>query len=244
MARAPLALSCALALSALCGTATAQESPIFGAFELKFGGYTPSELDGGVPQDASFDRFFGGESLFISELEIDVYLWQGIGKLGIGGHVGYGSRSGSRKPSQTLAPEQMDSFDSSALGDTRFRIIPLRASVVYRYDYSAIEHGVPLVPVVRAGLDYYLWRIDDGDDVASSGGVAAEGGKSGWHASLALHLLLDVIEPSSAAYFDLNWGINNSYLFAEYMITRIDGFGDQGFDLSDNFAMFGLAFEY
>ena len=42
----------------------------------------------------------------------------------------------------------------------------------------------------------------------------------------------------------MSWGVNNSYFFAEYMITRIDGFGSPGFDLSDNMWMFGLAFEF
>ena len=50
--------------------------------------------------------------------------------------------------------------------------------------------------------------------------------------------------PGALAYLDMSWGVNNSYFFAEYMITRIDGFGGDGLDLSDDQWMFGLAFEF
>ena len=214
---------------------------ISGAFELKFGGYYPSNIDEGT-EDQAFESFYGSDWIFASELEVDVYLWKGFGKLGLGGHIGYASRYGTVKLTDPDAAP--DEFDSDDAGETRFRIIPLRASLLYRLDYAATKYNVPLVPVGRVGLDYYFWQFKNGENVSSAGGANASGGKAGWHASLALHFLLDVLEPSSAAYFDLNWGINNSYVFGEYMVTRIDGFGAEGLDLSDNMWMFGLAFEY
>lgn len=211
-------------------------SPTYGVFELKLGGYYPS-IDDEFGGNGPFETFFGDSQMLMGEFEIDFYLLEGIGTLGVGLHAGYSSKSASVRDRNDMDEDLPDS--------TTFRVIPLRASLVYRYDYSALHHGIPLVPVLKAGLDYHLWSIDGADgETASSGGKSASGGRGGWHAAVALHFLLDVIDRSSAAAFDLNWGINHSYIFAEYQMSKIDGFGSAGFDLSDNQWLFGLAFEY
>ena len=108
-----------------------------------------------------------------------------------------------------------------------------------------MHHSIPLVPVLKAGVDYVLWSIDGADgETANYNGNEASGGIGGVHASVGLHLLLDIFSDASAASFDLNWGVNNSYLFGEYMVTQIDNFSDEGFDLSDDIWAFGLAFEF
>lgn len=219
------------------GRAHAQ-SPTYGVFELKAGGYFPS-IDSEFGDGAGpFESFFGSSNMLLGEVEVDFYLWQGIGTLGVGFHAGYGSRSGDLQARD-------GEVDGDVPGTTSFAVVPLRVSAVYRYDYSAHNHGIPLVPVFKIGLDYHLWRVRGADgEVPSVGGRQASGGKTGWHAAVALHLHLDIIDPSSAAAFDMNWGINNSYLFAEYVMTRVDGFGGTGLDLSDDHWMFGLAFEF
>lgn len=246
----------ALTITALCATpAAAQEqleSDVSGSFELKFGPYYPDNIDGGVTaQDGStgsFESFYGAGNLVYGELVIDRYFFEKFGKAGVGVHAGYTRRKGAVQSTMgdTDSSEMAEGEESAIPGETKFRLVPLRASLFYKYDYSAQHHNIPLVPVVRAGLDYYLWRIIDsnGDTSKLASGEEARGGKAGWHASFGLHLLLDYIDPASAASFDVIWGVNNSYLFAEYMITRIDGFGAGGFDLSDNVWMFGLAFEF
>ena len=129
--------------------------------------------------------------------------------------------------------------------ETNFTVYPLRGSAVYMFDYHVRRWGIPVVPVLRAGLDYYLWQSTDGSgDLSVADGVEGSGGKAGWHAGAGLYLLLDVIDPGSAASMDSNWGINNSYLYVNYMKTQVDGFGDPGFDLSDDQVTFGLAFEF
>ncbi|MBA2664864.1 MAG: hypothetical protein H0U74_21425 [Bradymonadaceae bacterium] len=223
--------------TALCSSQAFAQSDKHGVFEFRLGGYYPA-IDNEFGDGAGpFETFFGTSSLWMGELEVDFYLLQGFGTLGLGMHAGYASTTGSVR--------NRDAIDEALPDTTTFRVIPLRASAVYRYDYSALNHGIPLVPVFKAGLDYYLWSIEGADgETAISNGNNASGGRAGWHASLGLHFLLDVVDPSSAAAFDLNWGINHSYLFVEYMMTRIDGFGSTGFDLSDDQWMFGLAFEF
>ncbi len=211
-------------------------SPTHGVFELKLGGYYPS-IDDEFGGTGPFQTFFGDNQMLMGEFSIDFYLLEGIGTLGLGFHAGYSSK--------TASVLDRNDMDSELPDSTTFRVIPLRASLVYRYDYSALHHNIPLVPVLKAGLDYHLWNIDGADgETAFSNDRSGSGARTGWHASVALHFLLDVIDGSSAAAFDLNWGINHSYLFAEYQVSKIDGFDSPGFDLSDNQWFFGLAFEY
>ncbi len=220
-----------------------QQSDIYGAFEIKLGGYYPSNLND-TPDSAGvgdFERFYGNDSVFYAELGLERYIFQRFGKLGIGLNAGRGSETG-----QSLQQDEMGGM-TEAPGESTFRVFPLRASLVYKYDYSAIHHGVPFVPVFRVGADYVIWRIlgNDGEVTTSPDGSEAQGATTGWHASIGLQFMLDYIDPSSAASFDMSWGVNNSYLFAEYMITRIDNFGSPtAFDLSDNLWLFGLAFEF
>ena len=237
-------VACALlAMCALTGVwgaqdAHAEESPIYGAFELKVGTYTPS-IDDEFTSPGPYETFFGTDSTLHLEMEWSAYFIQNIGKLGAGLSIGYASDTGDVQVATAGADV------SEVPGETVFTTIPLRASLIYRYDYSALHHGIPLVPVVKLGLDYVFWDVEDGDgDTAAFDGTNGEGAKAGWHAALALHLLLDFIDNPASAYMDMTWGVNNSYLFAEYMYTNINDFGGAGFDLSDDIWMFGLAFEF
>lgn len=250
--RAAVAASCALLALGAADTAHAQQvsdTEINGSFELKLGGFYPGQIDaetGGEGQ-GSFANFYGTDSLLYGEFVYERYLFQKFGKLGLGLHVGFTRKTGEVQTADGAdsGADDASSDEAAVPGETTFRLVPLRGSVFYRYDYSALHHNIPLAPIVRAGVDYYLWRILDSDGETSTvGGEAARGGKWGWHASVGLQFLLDYIDPSSAASFDVSWGINNSYLFAEYMITRVDGFGAEGLDFSDNLWMFGLAFEF
>lgn len=209
-------------------------SPVTGSLDLKLGGYYPAiddEFGGAGPYAAAF----GSDWRFYTEFEVGFYFWQGFGKLGTSYHLGYSSATGN-----ALTADGTSSSD-----ETSFTIIPNRASLVYRFDELPRRFNVPLALVGKVGLDYVLWYSDGGDGSTSqANGKTASGGKMGYHAALSGQFLLDVIDPASAATFDMNWGVNNSYLFAEYMIASIDDFGGAGLDLSDNMWLFGLSFEY
>lgn len=245
------AASC-LALTAVTASAqnvsvseSSSDTPISGSFELKLGGYYPSRIDEDLAasgQEGAFEKFYGTDNLLYGELVVERYLFQRFGKFGVGAHIGIARRKGEVQVVDGATDEEM----SDVPGETNFRLVPLRASLFYKYDYSAIHHNVPLVPFVRAGLDYHLWRVADGDGETSTSSdeAVSKGARSGWHASLGLQILLDFIDPATAASFDLSWGVNNSYLFGEYMISRIDSFGAAGLDLSDEQWLFGLAFEF
>lgn len=213
--------------------AQASESPTYGFFEFRLGTYYPAIDDEFGGDTAPFRDVFGDGNLFYGEFELGFFIYQGLGKAGVSGHFGYTTVSGN-------------AISEAEVGDeTSFTVFPIRASLFYRFDKLATDMGIPLVPVGKLGLDWVFWSVAATDgDTATFEGDSASGGIWGYHGALGIHFLLDIIDPSSAALFDLNWGINNSYLFAEFMMTQINNFGGDGFDLSDNIWLFGLSFEF
>lgn len=205
-----------------------------GMMEFSLGPYHPmvdAEFDNGP-----YGQFFDSRSMLYGEVQVDYHLWQRIGKLSLGVHAGYARISGSMRDQDG---EEIDADERTA-----FRIIPVKTSLVYRYDYSAHHHNIPLVPVAKAGLNYNFWRVvDPAGDTADVDGARGSGGRLGWHATLGLHFHLDFLDPSTAAAFEMTWGIANSYLFAEYTWTRVGAFAD-GINLGANHWSAGLAFEF
>lgn len=219
--------------------AAGAESPTWGAFEIKFGGYYPA-IDDEFGGSGPFESTFGGKNLLLGELEIDGWLWQGFGKVGVAGHIGYTHVKGGAVPSAETTGDELAIEDT-----TGFTIIPMRISAVYRFDWLAQNTRIPVSASIKVGPDFYRWRITNAaKETATFDGDGGSGWKRGWHLAAGLQLLLDFIDPSAAAAFDLSWGINNSYFFVEFMKTRVDNFGGEGFDLSDDIWMFGLSFEF
>jgi hypothetical protein len=236
-----LAVMAALVTLAFSTTAAAQ-TPKYGTFELRFAGYYPAIDDEEGLTGDPFAEMFGNKDRLMFELEVGYHIVDLYGQLGAYGRAGYTNFKGD-----ALTPRAQElgiEADTSDL-TTNFRVIPFRAGVYYRFDWLVREYNVPIALVGKAGLDLHWWASQNSNKNTSEfDGEKARGVRPGWHAGAALHLWLDWIDEESAASFDLNWGINSTYLFAEYMITRANGFGSQGFHLNDNQWVFGLAFEY
>ena len=208
-----------------------------GTMEFKFGPYMP-RVDDAFDGTGPYEAFYGNSSMRYGEFAVDYHLWQGIGKLSLGGHLGYGRVRGLVRD-ETGATLDVDER-------TSFRIIPVRGSLVYRFDYVALAYNIPLVPVVKGGLNYNFWRSKTpAGETATVNGQRGSGGKMGWHTTVGIHLHLNFFDRSSAAAFDMSWGIANSYFFFEHNWNRVGGFGDEGgLDLSANHWALGLAFEF
>lgn len=210
------------------------ESSIWGSAEVKIGSIYPS-LDKEFGDTGPYSKTFG-ENILVGELEIDAHLISNpIFLLGVGMSMGYGSVSGDAK-----AKDGAKTDDKTSLS-----IMPFRASAVARLTFLVTKFNIPFVPTAKVGIDSYHWSINDTKgDTVNANGKEGSGWKTGWHAGLGLHFLLNSIAPGMASNFDFQWGVNRSYFFGEYMITKIDGFGDPGFDFSDNYWNFGLAFDF
>ncbi|MCA9300544.1 MAG: hypothetical protein KDA28_15845, partial [Phycisphaerales bacterium] len=214
------------------------ESPISSALEIKLGNYEP-QIDEGSGGGDAFATVFGDANLGF-ELEYDYQVWRGIGSLGIGLNLGYVSATGS----------SVNEDGTSSPDRSRLNMFPLRAALVYRLDWFQTQYRIPLVLAFKFGLDYYLWSTRSSGGVsdytdASGERTIGRGATHGYHAAIGGYFLLDSLAPRMAQAFDANSGVNNSYIFAEYLIANIDDFGSSdSWDLGDRTAMFGLAFEF
>lgn len=220
------------------------ESNTYGISEIRLGFYYPAIDDEAGLSGSPFGDIFGDSHRVLGEYEMGYHFFDGFGALGVSGRVGYTNFSGDVLINNASDGSQTP---STAIGEqTELMVIPLGVSLYYRFDILEKYWSIPLVPVVKGGLDYAFWSIDSNSgDASTYEGDEGSGATAGWHVAGALHLWLDWIEPESAASFDRTWGINNSYLFAEYSMRTLDDFGSaNSFDLSDNMWVFGLAFEY
>jgi hypothetical protein len=107
---------------------------------------------------------------------------------------------------------------------------------VYRFDYLWTRFEFPFTIYVKAGFDYSFWWIRDGADniAASDDGKKGYGGTFGFHVVAGLAFVLDWLAPDMEKAFDVEWGINTPYIFAEYMYCQLDNFGAKdAFDLTD-----------
>ncbi len=218
---APL-IAAALATGTMLSPNTAHaDSPVNMMAEFKAGPYTPDNLGN------AFKQHFGGDSGFIVEGEYDWQFWRGVGSLGLGFHLGYGNISGKSLQADT---------GEKSIDNTQLHWLPLRLSLVYRFDYLWDRFQIPFTLYVKAGFDYSFWWIEDGSDAIakSDDGKEGYGGTFGFHVVAGVAFVLDWLAPEMEKAFDVEWGVNTSYIFAEYMYAQIDNFGAKGaFDLTD-----------
>jgi len=215
------------------------ESPQNFALELRFGPYRP-DIDEDFPQAKPFEAAFGSKRRLYVGLEFD---WQMLripylGTLGPGIGIGYTHMSGNTRLSSTGAA----SAEKTTLG-----ILPMYAVGVLRVDVLARETVIPLVGYGKVGVGHALWWT--GSDLGpsrGSDGKIGRGSTSGMHYAFGGMLLLDAFEPSSAITLDNEMGINHSYLFFEWMVSNLDGFGaapGTKMRVGTNTWVAGLAFE-
>lgn len=240
--RSALILSTLTGLSSTAGLVSPAlaETPRSMMLELHGGGYTPdvdSELSGATPwQDT-----FGSGSMTMLRIHLDYQLWQDFGTIAIGAGAGYGWIDGKALDDEGEATED----------EVGFNLAPLTLSVVYRWDWAAVRHGFPLVPYVKAGLTgAFWWTTDAKNNISNTRGPDGEAREGsgltlGWHVAGGLMFLLDVFSAGMAAGFDNEAGVNNSYLFVEYLHSSLDDFGSgESLVLTDSALSFGLAFEF
>ena len=226
------------ALGAVAAPALAEriETPVDWQVEIKFGPYKPSIDEEFGGSATPFEDIYGSSDVLMGLVEIDYQFWRGVGSFAVGGTIGYALDNGTA----IIQGTETKSNDA-----TTFNVLPLQLSLVYHFDYLATQYDVPLVPFVKVGVDYWIWWIRDAaGDTAQFGGGEGSGGTFGWHWSAGLKVLLDWIDEDSSVSFDNEFGVNNSYLFAEFLWADVDDFGSSSsLKAGDHTFFFGLAFE-
>lgn len=213
----------------------ALESPQDMAFEVRFGRYVPNADDG--LSSTPYQDTFGDDTRFYGGIELD---WQALripyfGTLGPGFGIGY-TRSTADAP---LASGMGRSGQTTSLS-----ILPMYLVGVVRADVIARETPVPLVPYLKLGVGYALWWASDADDTAEVDGVEGKGRSYGSQFGLGIMLLLDALNMDDARTADAAMGLNHSYLFAEWAVNKLDGFGDDHLQVGTDSWVLGLAFEF
>ena len=240
--RGAAAVALLLGLSAVASQAEAapRASKVDSTLDLRFGSWKPAiDDEPGLSGAKPFAEIFEGEDLFYFEGAYGRELLRGFGSLGVNLSLGYGGVAG-----RSLDLEGARSGDT-----TTFRMVPARLGLFYRFDWMQERFGLPVVVAGEAGITSIQWWI------ASEGGISdfetPEGARSvgagethGWHAGATAYLLLDTFAPDMARNFDADAGVNNSYLFVNFMRTEADDFGSKtSWSLSDNTTLFGIGFE-
>jgi hypothetical protein len=211
--------------------------------QLRFGPYYPAvDSSAGLDGARPFEAIFGTSSELLFELDLDYQIWRGFGALTIGGSFGFVQFVGKGRTQ-----------DGSVASDTTvFNLVPLRLTLGYHFTKLIDWFHLPVVPYIQGGLSYYIWWVTDGvgdtaswtDPVTGSSSEGA-GGIFGLHFGGGLKLLLDWLDQEAAAGLENDIGVINTFLFAEYDVSWVDGFGaDNRFDVSDSTFMFGLMFEF
>ena len=216
------------------------ESPRSMMFEFHVGPYEP-QVDRAFKYSTPYADLFGDETMMMFGFHLDYQLFQGFGTLALGGGARIGWVDG-------LALN----LDGSASSDsTTFHVLPLTASVTYRFDWMAQNWGIPLVPYTKVGLTYTVWWILNGNGEVANAydlddvGRVGHGGTMGFHVAGGVQVLLDWFGAGMAAEFDSEVGVNNSYLFFEYGYHNVNDFGSsESMDLGNATFSAGMMFEF
>jgi len=220
-----------LALLTAGGWAHAQHvaSPRYGAFELKFGPYTPNVDDEPGLTGSPYSAVFDNHTMFLTMIELDFQFLhlRGI-NFGIGGGMGFMQ---AYAPSQTVSGEESADY-------TVLNVMPFVLLGVVRVEALDSELRVPLVFYFKGGLNWYLWWILGGGEtsryVDEDGRVRkGSGGTPGWQISPGVAIRLDGFDRMSSRTFDNELGVNHSSIFFEYTYAVVEGlFGGDNMYLS------------
>jgi hypothetical protein len=219
------------------------ESPQHFALEARFGAFWPAvdsdpALNGATP----FATIYGTSPQFMGGAELD---WQALriphlGTLGPGLGVSY-SKATAKAKFTTAHKGQTTSGE-----DTSLEVFPFYGVATLRVDVLWRDFHVPLVPWVKAGIGYALWRASNSLGTSSYNSVDGEGHSLGTHFAVGLGLNLNFLDPDTAREFDNSLGVNGTYLFAEWTREDLAGLGTQSdpMRVGGTAWTFGLAMEF
>lgn len=202
--------------------------------EVKLAPYTPLIDSAFTTTKGPYQETFGGTPMLLGEVELDYQFFQKVGSLAVGLSGGYAEKFAKAK----------DTTGAETSEATGFMVVPLKALLVYRFDWFSLKHDIPLVPYAKAAFVVMPWWGTKGGKLDSSDGVDAWGVSFGAAGVLGLALTLDFLDQRLARDFDTGVGVNHSYLFSEFTMQKMGLSGPNKIDLSSLHWSFGLGFEF
>jgi len=235
---------------------------------IRVGAYIPEiDLQAGLnaitgkgPYEAMFgDYYLDGEKhsravwQILPMLDVDYILWGGFGQIGVGGSLGYMQKSAYAYKDGTNEDQPMR--ERSTASRNTFRLIPMAATVTYRFTVLDELWGIPVVPYVRGGLSYYAWWIkapngnysrycEESAGTMCTNENLARGGSLGYQGSIGLAIRAERID-TDAAMSMRNSGILHAGFYGEFQYAKVDGFGSETkLSVGDNTWFAGVNFEF
>lgn len=218
------------------------ESPQRFAAEVRFSPYVP-QIDSepgltGKPYESTFGTM--PRLMFAGELDWQAFRIPHLGSIGPGLGFGYTNMSDTAR----LLRDNTPSGDETSLDIWQsYAVAVLRADVLWR------DFGVPIVPYGKAGLGLGLWRAANTGGTAEyqtgAGPVSGKGYSFGTHFALGAALALNFVDRGAAVNLDQSVGINNTYFYAEYYFSTLNGIAQSNaLRVGANTWAMGLAFEF
>ncbi|HSC88078.1 MAG TPA: MXAN_2562 family outer membrane beta-barrel protein [Polyangiaceae bacterium] len=207
-----------------------------GAFEFRIGPYRPridEEFNGGATPFQ--DSFGSGQSvMFGIETDWQIFHIPHFGSIGPGVGVQFVTFSGN-------APFA----DGSGISQqpTSIWILPMYGVGVLRIDVLARDLEIPFVPYIKGGITYALWEARDAGATTSADGVQGLGAELGYQLHAGGMLLLNFFAPQMSLDMDAASGVNNGYLFWEWMYSDVNSFG-RGMQVGASTWVAGVAIEF
>ncbi len=219
------------------------------AFEVKLGPHRPlidREFPGIATEGAAdpYYRTFGPSFMLMGEIEVDYQFLRpfNVGSVALAFSIGYAEKFAAAVDATSKLP---------AKESTGLRLIPMKVQAVYRFDWLAQRHNIPLVPYIKGGFVAEPWMSVKGGKTELVDGREAFSTRFGLAATVGIAFQIDFLDPRLARDFDTSAGVNHTYLIAEWAITEVNNFGQQnaagkpiGMDLSSRNVFFGLAVEF
>jgi hypothetical protein len=222
--------------------------------ETRFGAYYPN-IDQGFAADPAFPCggpyrcYFGDGPQFYFGLELD---WTPIripyvGKLGAGfgwGFVSFGSKA-HNPASSNWSDGWQDDPGAVIAEDTGMTLMPMHVSAVLRVDEIARRIVVPIVPYGKAGFGFGTYNAGTSQGTSKdSAGLSAEGISFGPHFALGGMLGLNWIDQRSGAMARESSGIDQAYIFGEWMFSDLKyGSGKGTMNIGTSTWVVGLALD-
>ncbi|HEY6100559.1 MAG TPA: MXAN_2562 family outer membrane beta-barrel protein, partial [Anaeromyxobacter sp.] len=190
-----LAVAAAVATAAPAGS---DESRRTGSLSFRGMTYRPN-VDAEFGGTGPYETIFGTKRGWMFRGDYGFKIWEGIGALEAGIGVGFSTRTGKGIIDGTSPPQRSED-------DTKFRILPVTASLGYRFDWLARRYRIPLELHAKASLERYHWWVSD------AGGTGQKGATNGYSFTAGAGFLLDFLDPGLAREMDRDSGVNDTWL--------------------------------
>lgn len=197
--------------------------------EARFGAYYP-EIDEEFGGTGPYTEFFGTGPQFYFGLELD---WTPIripyvGKLGPA--FGWGFTTMKAKAQVSGGVDTGDDADSAAGPETTIDIHAMHASAVLRIDEISRRTVIPIVPYAKFGFGFGAWKTGTSSGTSevcdppgsTTSCSVGEGLSVGPHLGLGGMLGLNWLDPRSSGMARETSGIDQAYLFGEWMWANLD----------------------